>query len=119
MHAQYFVLINQNLKLQFCDKASFSLLLIFLTETDSSPVSRLLHVLVIEEGHPVLVRAAHTVEAEEHGLPSLVLVEVALDKHMHRPHILKVDNMLTQLGLCVTHDASSDPKSQYCTREDV
>ena len=94
-------------------QASFSLLPPFnsLDMTDDSPVSRLLHVLVIKEVHPVLVRTAHTVEAEEYRLPGLVPVEVTLDIDMYRPHILKVDNVLTQLGLRVTHDQFS--------REDV
>ena len=81
-----------------------------LTHADS-PVSRLPHVLVIEEVDPVLVRAANTVEGEEHGLTALVLVEVSLDIHINRSDVLKVDDMLTQLGLhifCVTHDSAND-----------
>ena len=58
-----------------------------------------------------LVRAANTVEGEEHGLTALVLVEIALDIHINWSDVLKVDDMLTQLGLhifCVTHDSAND-----------
>ena len=60
---------------------------------------------MIEKVHPVLMRAANTVEAEEHGLTALVLVEVALDIHINWSNVLQVDDMLTQLGL---HDSEKD-----------